>query len=50
MASLEPLDLLDKMAAPDPQALWEPEVSPESWDSPDPREPLVRVASLVREE
>lgn len=28
------------MAAPDPLALLVPEDSPESWDSPDPREPL----------
>lgn len=31
---------LDKMAALDPLALLEPEVSLESWDSPDPRELL----------
>lgn len=32
--------LLDKMAALDPLALLELEASLESWDSPDPREPL----------
>lgn len=40
----------DKMAAPDPLAPLEPEVSLESWASPDPRELLVREASLAREE
>lgn len=32
--------LLDKMAAPDPQALLEPEVNPVLWDSLDLRVPL----------
>lgn len=50
MARLDLLVLLVKMAALDPLALWEPEASLESWDSLDPREPLVRVASLEREE
>lgn len=50
MARPDLLVLLDKMAALDPLAVLEPEASLESWDSPDPREPLVRVESLVREE
>lgn len=41
---------LDKMAAPDPLAPLEPEVSLVSWDSPDLRVLLVRLASPVREE
>jgi len=37
------------MAALDPLALLEPEVSLESWDSLDPKELLVRVESPERE-
>lgn len=44
------MEPLDKMVALDPLAPLEPEASLESWDSPDPREPLVRVESPVREE
>lgn len=50
MAKWDLLEPLDKMVAPDPLALLELEASPESWDSPDPRELLVRVESLAREE
>lgn len=49
MERLVPLDPLDKMAALDPQALLEPEVSLVLWDSPDQRVLLVRVANPVRE-
>lgn len=50
MASWDLLDLVVKMVALDPLALLEPEASLELWDSPDPKEPLVRVESPVREE
>lgn len=50
MARQDLLEPLDKMAAPDPLALLELEASLELWDSLDPRELLVRVESLVREE
>lgn len=43
------LEALDKMAALDLQVQLEPEVSLELWDSPDPRELLVRLENLVRE-
>ena len=41
---------LDKMVALDLLAPSELEASLELWDSPDPREQLVRVESLAREE
>lgn len=50
MARLDLLESMDKMVAPDPLAQLELEASLESWDSPDPRELLVRVESPVREE
>jgi len=42
------LVLLDKMAALDLPAQLDPEASPVTLDSPDPRDLLVRLASLVR--
>lgn len=50
MARWDLLDPVDKMAVLDPLAPLELEASLESWDSPDPREQLVRVESPVREE
>lgn len=49
MARQDLLEPLDKMADLDLQDLLEPEASLELWDSPDPREPLVRLENLVRE-
>lgn len=49
-AKLDPLELLVRTVAQDPQALREPVDSPVSWDSLDPKEQLVRVASLVRKD
>lgn len=40
---------LETMVAPDPQAPLEPEVSLESWDSLDPKDLLVKMASPARE-
>lgn len=42
------LDLLDKMAALDLPAQLDLEASPETLDSPDLRDLLVRLASLAR--
>uniref|UniRef100_A0AAV2LZM8 VWFC domain-containing protein n=1 Tax=Knipowitschia caucasica TaxID=637954 RepID=A0AAV2LZM8_KNICA len=47
-AKLDLLELLVKMAALVPLVRWEPEDSLESWDSLDPKEPLVNLESLVR--
>lgn len=47
-AKWDPLVLLVRMVAQDPLAHREPVDSLESWDSPDLREQLVRLASLVR--
>ncbi|KAK6301656.1 hypothetical protein J4Q44_G00277090 [Coregonus suidteri] len=49
MGKLALLVSLETMVAPDPQAPLEPEVSLESWDSPDPKDLLVTTASPVRE-
>ncbi|MED6251353.1 hypothetical protein ATANTOWER_029177 [Ataeniobius toweri] len=49
MAKSDPLVLLGKMVVPDLLAQLEPEDSPESWDSPDPRELVVNLVKLVRE-
>lgn len=50
MAKWDLLELLDKMVALDPLVPLELEASPELWDSPDLRELLVSLVSLVREE
>lgn len=50
MARLDLLEPLDKMVALDPLVSLELEASLELWDSPDPRELLVRLESPVREE
>jgi len=42
------LDLLDKMAAQALPAQLDLEASPETSDSPDPKDLVVRLASLVR--
>lgn len=49
MAKPAPLEPLDKMAVPDPQALLDPEVSLVSWDSRGQRESMVNLESLERE-
>lgn len=45
---LDLLELLVRMDVQDPPAHREPVDSLVSWDSPDPREQLVRVANLER--
>lgn len=49
-AKLDLLELLVRMVAQDPQAHREPVDSLVSWDSPDPREQLVSLASLERKD
>lgn len=50
MARQDLLEPVDKMAALDLLAPLVLEASPESWDSPDPRELLVMLERLAREE
>lgn len=47
-AKLDLLELLEKMAAPGLLVLRELADSQESWDSLDPREPMVNLEKLVR--
>lgn len=49
-AKLDLLELLVRMVAQDPPAHRVPVDSLVSWDSPDPREQLVSLASLVRKD